>query len=104
MSAPILEVRLGGQTIETTAEHPFYVLEKGWVRAAKLEVGDQLVGHDDKLTTVDSVTTTDRTESVYNVRVAADHTYFVGDYDWGFSVWVHNAYSINKLADGSKRL
>jgi hypothetical protein len=101
LAAPILELRLGGQTIETTAEHPFYVAEKGWVRAEKLEAGDQLVGHDDQLTTIESVTTMERHETVYNVRVAYDHTYFVGDEDWGFSVWVHNAYSVRQLADGT---
>lgn len=101
LAAPILEVRLGGQTIETTAEHPFFVAKKGWVRAEKLEAGDELVGHDDHRTKVDSVTTTARHETVYNVRVAEDHTYFVGDENWGFSVWVHNAYKINQLADGT---
>lgn len=101
LAAPILELRLGGQTIETTAEHPFYVAEKGWVRAEKLESGDRLVGHNDRLTPVDSITITDRHQTVYNVRVAEDHTYFVGDDDWGFSVWVHNAYSVRKAADGT---
>ena len=28
--------------------------------------------------------------AVYNLRVAEDHTYFVGDPEWGFSVWTHN--------------
>jgi hypothetical protein len=28
---------------------------------------------------------------VYNLRVAEDHTYFVGAENWGFSVWAHNA-------------
>jgi hypothetical protein len=36
---------------------------------------------------------------VYNLRVAQDHTYFVGHDDWGFSVWVHNA---NYVRFGSK--
>ncbi len=30
-------------------------------------------------------------EAVYNVRVAEDHTYFVGDETWAFGVWAHNA-------------
>jgi hypothetical protein len=101
LSAPILELRLGGQTIETTAEHPFFVAEKGWVRANELQQGDLLVGHDDKLTAVETITTTDRHETVYNIRVAEDHTYFVGREEWGFSVWVHNAYSIRRAADGT---
>lgn len=34
---------------------------------------------------------------VYNMRVEEYHTYFVGSAEWGFSVWVHNACSINEL-------
>jgi hypothetical protein len=30
-------------------------------------------------------------ETVYNLEVEGDHTYFVGARDWGFSVWAHNA-------------
>ena len=29
--------------------------------------------------------------TVYNMRVADWHTYFVGAAEWGFSVWAHNA-------------
>jgi hypothetical protein len=28
---------------------------------------------------------------VYNVEIEQDHTYFVGEVGWGFSVWSHNA-------------
>jgi hypothetical protein len=31
-------------------------------------------------------------EVVYNLRVADHHTYFVGDDDWGWAAWAHNAY------------
>jgi hypothetical protein len=101
LSAPILQLGIGGRTIETTAEHPFYVAGKGWLRVEKLASGDLLVGHNDQLTPADSITRTDRHKTVYNVRVAEDHTYFVGNDDWGFSVWVHNAYSIRQAADGT---
>ena len=30
---------------------------------------------------------------VHNLRIADHHTYFVGDHDWGFSVWAHNSCS-----------
>jgi hypothetical protein len=30
--------------------------------------------------------------TVYNLRVADFHTYFVGSEDWGFSAWAHNMY------------
>ena len=87
--------------IETTVEHPFFVDQKGWIRAENLETGDLLIGHDNKLTPVASITFIDRRETVYNIRVTHDHTYFVGSEAWGFSVWVHNAYSVREAADGT---
>jgi hypothetical protein len=38
---------------------------------------------------------TGREEAVYNCRVAEYHTYFVGDDEWGFSLWAHNSYAPN---------
>jgi hypothetical protein len=101
LSAPIVEIRINGQTIETTAEHPFYVDGKGWVRAGELEPGDRLIGHTDQTVSIDAVIDTGRSEAVFNIRIAEDHTYFVGRESWGFSVWVHNAYSIRRVADGT---
>jgi hypothetical protein len=97
----IAELTVGGRLIETTAEHPFFVPGKGWRRTHELEPGDLLVGHEGHLTAVDSVVLTERIESVYNLRVETDHTYFVGGEDWGFSIWAHNAYSVRQLPDGS---
>ena len=37
---------------------------------------------------------------MYNLRVAFDHTYFVGRATWGFSLWVHNEYIARPVADG----
>ena len=99
-SAPIMRLIIAGQVIGTTAEHPFYVSAKGWTAAKHLESGDLLLGHDSKLTPVELVTFTDQFETVYNLRVAFDHTYFVGGDDWGFSVWAHNTYSI--VSEGGK--
>jgi hypothetical protein len=44
---------------------------------------------------VDAVADGGRVETVYNLEVEDDHTYFVGADEWGFAVWAHNAdYSI----------
>ena len=40
--ARIVELRVGGQAIRTTHEHPFYVQGKGWTKAAALSAGDLL--------------------------------------------------------------
>ncbi len=45
LHANILELKVGGRVIETTSEHPFYVVEKGWVRAVALLPGDRLLGY-----------------------------------------------------------
>lgn len=39
---------------------------------------------------VEDLCATGEYERVYNLRIADYHTYFVGDWDWGFSVWSHN--------------
>ena len=81
----ILTVR--GQEIRTTGEHPFWVLHRGWVTVSELIPGDQLSSHDGQWVTVEKVEDTGEYETVYNVRVADFHTYFVGSLEWGFSVW-----------------
>ena len=100
-TAEIVSLVIGDQEIETTAEHPFYVLNKGWVNVDKMEIGDVLLGHNGEKTEVTSKARTSKSETVFNFRVANDHTYFVGGDDWQFSVWVHNAnYEIKIVAKG----
>lgn len=50
--------------------------------------------------TVESVENTGRIETVYNLEVEGDHTYFVGASEWGFPVWAHNLYSDQSIPDG----
>jgi hypothetical protein len=79
---------IAGALLTTTAEHPFMVHERGWTAAADLRPGDRLVtanGH----VVLDHVDLEARSETVYNFRVATDHTYYVlaGD----VPVLVHNS-------------
>ena len=83
----IRSVWVEGREIRTTAEHPFYVSNKGWVKAEFLEVGDWLSSHDGHWRPVERVEDTRQVETVYNLRVADSHTYFVGCQEWSFSVW-----------------
>ncbi len=85
--APILAVRVAGVEVRTTAEHPFYVLWKGWTEAAFLEDGDLLLSHDGQVLRVEGVADTGEVTTVYNFQVEEFHTYFVGGETWGFSVW-----------------
>lgn len=86
----ILALRMGRQTIRTTSEHPFWVVGKGWLPAREVMTGDRFLSHDGMEVVVSEVVQTDEWEAVYNLRVAEDHTYFVGCGEWGFSVWAHN--------------
>jgi hypothetical protein len=96
LTAQIWELHIGGRVIETTAEHPFYLVAQtpeepsGWTPVNRLREGDLLLGHNACATPVERVVQTDRSATVYNVRVEPDHTFFVGGDDWGFSLWVHN--------------
>jgi RHS repeat-associated protein len=90
-TAPIVSLLVGGREIRTTAEHPFYVQNKGWMCAKELVPNEQLLSHDGQWVAVESVTDSGEVTTVYNLRVSEYHTYFVGCEEWGFSVWAHNA-------------
>jgi hypothetical protein len=80
------------QIIRATGEHPFYVEGKGWTPLCQIKPGDR-VRTEDGWAAVKEVENTGVWETVYNLRVADFHTYFVGKPEWGFSVWAHNSYS-----------
>lgn len=84
--APIIELQIAGVAIRTTAEHPFWVKDKGWRNAIELRPGDMLSTHDGQWIAIEEVEDTGAVETVYNLRVAEFHTYFVGSWEWGFSV------------------
>lgn len=89
--ATIWELAVGGQVVRTTALHPFFVIGKGWTPAAELRRGDLLSTRSGHSTAIDDVRATNVVELVYNLRVAAYRTYFVGSASWGFGLWVHNS-------------
>jgi serine protease inhibitor len=59
--------------------------------ASELQVGDLLATHNGRWLEVENVVDTGQVETVYNLRVADYHTYFVGSGAWG-GLWVHNTY------------
>jgi hypothetical protein len=97
----ILHLHVRERVIRTTTEHPFWVVNRGeWLSASRLEIGDVVVGYDGQCSTVEDLLDTGAYETVYNVRVAGYHTYFVGGKEWGFSVWAHNAEYKVEAVDG----
>lgn len=87
----LVTVEVGGRSIRTTAQHPFWVVGRGWTEAMDLIAGDRLRSHDGRYVVVAGVVNAREVAAIYNMRVADDHTYFVGAVDWEFSVWAHNA-------------
>ncbi|MBL8872296.1 MAG: hypothetical protein JNK90_21155 [Planctomycetaceae bacterium] len=53
-------------------------------------MGDQLVSHDGQLLRIDAIQSTLQIATVYNLRVADYHPYYVGCEEWRWSVWAHN--------------
>lgn len=88
-NAKVIDLAIEGldKPIGTTASHPFWSLDrKGWVAASDLKPGEKLRTQDGSAT-VKSITPRPGTETVYNIEVHKDHTYFVSD----AKLWVHNA-------------
>ena len=94
----ITVLKVMGQTIRSTAEHPFFVRAKGWAPLNQIRAGDAIWTEASGWVTVESVEETGQWETVYNFRVAQHHTYFVGSEEWGFSVWAHNVCSGETVA------
>ena len=72
--------------IVVSYDHPFWVAGLGWVESAGLEVGDLLETAAGEPVVVASVQALGEVETVFNLTVEGDHTFFVGD----AGVWVHN--------------
>ncbi|MGA8943294.1 MAG: polymorphic toxin-type HINT domain-containing protein, partial [Thermoactinomyces sp.] len=74
------------EVIETTAEHPFWVAEKGWVQAKDLQPGDQLETDQGQHVKVTRIAKQEKQTTVYNYEVKDYHTYYVS----GLHLLVHN--------------
>ena len=70
------------EAIHTTSEHPFYTTEHGFVPAGKLKVGMHILRADGAVGVVTQTQLVHRTEMMYNLEVAHDHTFVVGSGQW----------------------
>ena len=82
----IYRISAGSELIGVTAPHPFYVKDRGWVKARDLSEGDALVTRDGAAVVIDSIKTEQGTVPVYNIDVRDVHNYFVT----GAEFIVHN--------------
>lgn len=73
----LIHVSVNGETIVTTPGHPFYVPEKGWVGADKLEAGDIVVLENGDYAKVEKVhhESLSVPVKVFNFEVEDFHTY-----------------------------
>jgi Pretoxin HINT domain len=79
-------LRIEGEWLETTPEHPFYIEGKGWVAAGDLLPGDKVRKADGTSGTIETVEIVQRPKLMYNLTVEQAHTFFVGNQRW----LVHN--------------
>jgi RHS repeat-associated protein len=90
-STAVLEIELtSGDTVDVlvvTPEHPLWHTEHGWTDAADLAPGDTLSSVNGESIVVTAVTSLDDPTAVYNLQIANDHNYAVGE----TGAWVHNA-------------
>lgn len=82
----VVDVYADGEKITTTDDHPFWVKDKGWVKAKDLQASDKLQNDKEEVVTVDRIEHKDGAFKVYNFEVQGFHTYFVSNLD----VLVHN--------------
>ena len=101
----ILHLHTTDADIDTTTNHPFYVIGEGWVAAGDLSAGDEiyLLNGSSAFITGSDFEELDEIIQVYNLEVEGFHSYFVGEN----SILVHNSCSshakklrANLAADG----
>lgn len=77
----LVHVTAGTESIITTASHPFYVEDRGWVWAGNLQEGDKLWLSDGNRVEVSGISKEylSNPVAVYNFAVEDYHTYHVGN-------------------------
>ncbi len=82
----LIDIYVDGEVISATEEHPFWVVDKGWVEPKDLQVGDKLQTEDGRVVDVDKVENREGDFKVYNFSVEGIPTYFVSE----LKILVHN--------------
>ncbi|WP_426448479.1 polymorphic toxin-type HINT domain-containing protein [Paenibacillus sp. S-38] len=82
----IFYLHIGGEVIEVTGEHPFWLDDKGWTLVKDLKVNDLLVTSDGRKISIDKIEKEPREATVYNFEVKDFNSYFVSN----LGIWVHN--------------
>ncbi len=76
-----------GELLHTTSEHPFLTTERGFLPAGQLVIGMHILRANGSTGSITGWKIVPGTKVMYNLEVANDHTFTVGDGQWV----VHNA-------------
>jgi RHS repeat-associated protein len=68
--------------IDTTSRHPFLTQEEGFVPAGQLQVGMRVMSADGSVGIVMDINAITGSMTMYNLEVAVDHTFLVGNGQW----------------------
>lgn len=82
----IYTLKVNNQLIYTTEEHPFYVINKGWINAEKLKFNDKLLSIKTGPTNIQNISKRNNKTYVYNFEVEDNHNYLITKED----LLVHN--------------
>ena len=86
------------ETFTVTPEHPFLTPKSQWAAISGYEIGDQIATAIGEPVTITAIETLEGKREVFNLSVAEDHSYAVGE----LGVWAHNGFGayITKLPGG----
>ena len=73
----IYTLKVNNQLIHTTEEHPFYVINKGWVNTKKLNFNDKLLSIKKGPTNIQNISKRNNKTYVYNIEVENNHNYLI---------------------------
>ena len=84
----LIEIEVNKTILKSTPDHPFWVVNEGWLEAEQLIVGDKLKLSTGEIVTISSVKKSflDAPVKVYNFTVDDWHTYYAGELE----VLTHN--------------
>jgi hypothetical protein len=84
---PVIEhISFGTGSVDTTPNHPFFTLDRGWVDAGSLKIGDKVRTESGGSATVTGFTLDATPSTMWDITVDGAHTFFVGP----SAVLVHN--------------
>ncbi len=94
-------IHVNGEELRCTAEHPFYVVGKGFVPARGIHSLDKVLQSDGRYGIIETVEVERlaKPEATYNFEVAEYHTYYVGN-----GILTHNKCGFDRYVENPKSL